>query len=340
MTMKLICLLLVSVIAIGCGTTPPEEVRQTNQQVIFGKFKADKLEPLSMSDVCSPYQGREYGGGDWVGIERAVMCYYVRPNSTVAPMEVLIKLDMEAIPGQSLDSCILASSYGGNPTHDEMTRYYLWERYSDFTAVFYPPNARGGPWALSELPEGWVSIRHSGSSSWHSTNQYSDKTLHQETILFVSEFIDYSLRGICIDDETEPEAAIDIPIEESAPKIAGVTSIQKYDETIRLDPQNAAAYHDRGYACYKLGEYDRAIEDYTEAIRLNPQEATTHFPRGVSCYKLEQYEQAIADYTEVLRLDSAHVLGYFFRSCAYGDPGKFDEADRDQKRAKNSDTTS
>jgi tetratricopeptide (TPR) repeat protein len=51
-------------------------------------------------------------------------------------------------------------------------------------------------------------------------------------------------------------------------------ALQDADEAIRLNPQDAEAYYDRGVAYTNLGQYERAIQDADEAIRLNP-----HTPR-------------------------------------------------------------
>ena len=46
-----------------------------------------------------------------------------------------------------------------------------------------------------------------------------------------------------------------------------------WNETIRLDPENAEAFFQRGNAHKSLGRYQRAIEDYHHAIRLKPEVA-------------------------------------------------------------------
>ena len=42
-------------------------------------------------------------------------------------------------------------------------------------------------------------------------------------------------------------------------------------KTIRLNPDEARAYYNRGVAKSELGKYFEAISDYDEAIRLNPE---------------------------------------------------------------------
>jgi tetratricopeptide (TPR) repeat protein len=47
-------------------------------------------------------------------------------------------------------------------------------------------------------------------------------------------------------------------------------AITEYTKTIRLDPNNAAAYYNRGIAYSRKEDYDQAIADFAEAIRLDP----------------------------------------------------------------------
>ena len=50
-------------------------------------------------------------------------------------------------------------------------------------------------------------------------------------------------------------------------------------------------------------EYDRAIADYDEAIRLNPEVATAFNNRGNAYADKHLYDRAIADYDEAIRLN-------------------------------------
>ena len=45
-------------------------------------------------------------------------------------------------------------------------------------------------------------------------------------------------------------------------------TILESDEIIRLNPTDAKAYINRGYAYYKKGDFEQAIEDYDSAVRL------------------------------------------------------------------------
>ena len=47
-------------------------------------------------------------------------------------------------------------------------------------------------------------------------------------------------------------------------------AIQDYDQAIRLNPNYASAFNNRGLAYVNKGDNDRAIQDYDQAIKLNP----------------------------------------------------------------------
>ena len=79
---------------------------------------------------------------------------------------------------------------------------------------------------------------------------------------------------------------------------------ENYDEAIRLNPQNAKAYNNRGVSCHELGDYHWAIRDYDEAIRLDPEYAEAYSNRGLTYQSLGQVEDAERDFAK------AKELGY------------------------------
>ena len=105
------------------------------------------------------------------------------------------------------------------------------------------------------------------------------------------------------------------------------------DKAIRLDPQDAAAYLNRGNAYGALGQYERAIEDLDEAIRLDSQLAMAYNNRGRAYKEVGQYERAIEDYDEAVRLNPQYVNAYLNRGNAYGDLGRYERAIEDYDEA-------
>jgi tetratricopeptide (TPR) repeat protein len=51
------------------------------------------------------------------------------------------------------------------------------------------------------------------------------------------------------------------------------SAIADFTEVIRLDPNNAAAFYNRGKAYWGKDNYERSAADYTEAVRLDPDNA-------------------------------------------------------------------
>jgi tetratricopeptide (TPR) repeat protein len=79
-------------------------------------------------------------------------------------------------------------------------------------------------------------------------------------------------------------------------------AMEDYSEAIRLDPQNAALYCNRGYLLGERGEFAKAIADFNEAIRLDPRDPIAYLHRGHAWSEQRQYDKAVADFTETIRL--------------------------------------
>jgi len=79
-------------------------------------------------------------------------------------------------------------------------------------------------------------------------------------------------------------------------------AIDNFDEAIRLDPQFADAYHNRGTTYRNLGQFERAIEDYNHAIRLNPKDAVFYFNRGSTNKLHGKKGEAEADFKKFITL--------------------------------------
>ena len=111
-------------------------------------------------------------------------------------------------------------------------------------------------------------------------------------------------------------------------------AISDYTEAIRLDPNFANAYYNRGSAYRKKDDSRNAIIDYTEAIRLDPNYAKAFFNRGNIYLENRDYAKAITDYTEAIHLDSNSASAFFNRGMTYRSQGKNDMADADLAKAR------
>lgn len=110
-------------------------------------------------------------------------------------------------------------------------------------------------------------------------------------------------------------------------------AIDDYNEFIRIKPDSAEAYNNRGYSYNKLGQHKQAIEDFNEAIRIKPDLAINYTRRALAYFDLEQYQNAIEDYSEAIRLKSDDAAPYIGRGGAYLLQGKNELGCRDAQKA-------
>ena len=73
----------------------------------------------------------------------------------------------------------------------------------------------------------------------------------------------------------------------------------------------------------------QAEGDFAEAIKLAPQNAYIYFDRGNMFAEGKNYERAIADYSRALRIDSRLAEAYYNRAIVYYRTGKLQEALKD-----------
>jgi len=87
-------------------------------------------------------------------------------------------------------------------------------------------------------------------------------------------------------------------------------AITDYTEAIRINPDDARAYHNRGIAYSRKEELDKAIADYTDAIRINPDYATAYHNRGIAYDKVGDVDKAIANLREAIRINPDNALAH------------------------------
>ena len=102
---------------------------------------------------------------------------------------------------------------------------------------------------------------------------------------------------------------------------------------IRLKPDNAYAYNNRGNAKNYLGQYQAALVDLDEAIRLKPDNAYAYNNRGITKKGLDQHEEALVDLDEAIRLKPDMASAYYNRGITKEDLGQPEAALTDYDKA-------
>ena len=89
--------------------------------------------------------------------------------------------------------------------------------------------------------------------------------------------------------------------------------IVNYTKCLRLNPDNADAYNNRGIAYYTLGKYQLAIDDYNRAIRINPDYASAYNNRGIAKENFGKYY--CDDYKKACELGEKRACSWFSSQC-------------------------
>ena len=95
-----------------------------------------------------------------------------------------------------------------------------------------------------------------------------------------------------------------------------VGAIADYTIAIRLKPDAANAYYNRGLAKSNLGQYFAAIADYTQTIKLKPDLVEAYVNRGAAKAELGQHFAAISDFDIAIRLEPDAADAYYNRGVA------------------------
>ncbi len=112
-----------------------------------------------------------------------------------------------------------------------------------------------------------------------------------------------------------------------------VLAIQDFDKAIGLDLKLAEAYNNRGIAYKERGELDRAIKDFDKALELKSDFTEAYNNRGNAYRNMDNLPKAFADYNRAIRFNSKFAQAYSNRGVAYGIKDKIDEAIDDFTRA-------
>jgi tetratricopeptide (TPR) repeat protein len=110
-------------------------------------------------------------------------------------------------------------------------------------------------------------------------------------------------------------------------------ALADFNEAIRLEPTLVVAYNNRGCVRETIADMDGALADYHEALRLNPQYATAYMNRGNARTLLKDYQNALQDFDEAIRLDPEFAFAYYNRGLLFDQQGDLDQAIRDYTAA-------
>jgi len=110
-------------------------------------------------------------------------------------------------------------------------------------------------------------------------------------------------------------------------------AIKYYDMAIKIGPEFAEIWNNRGNALLKLKKYDEAIECYDKAIEINPKDADVWNGKGVALYMLKKYDEAIECYDKAIEINPKDAGTFENRSEYLIATGKYADALKDAQES-------
>lgn len=110
-------------------------------------------------------------------------------------------------------------------------------------------------------------------------------------------------------------------------------AVASYDRAIALEPGHAVAYRNRGTALHDLSLFDEAIASYDKAVALKPDDAAAHYQRGNLLLRLARAKDALASFDAAIAVDPLHAASFNNRANALRELNRPEEALADYDRA-------
>ena len=102
--------------------------------------------------------------------------------------------------------------------------------------------------------------------------------------------------------------------------------LEKWEQEIALDPENAEAYFKRGNIFADLGLNEEALDSYKKALKINPKNDAAYCNRGIVLKKLGRLGEALDSYDKALKINPKNDAAYCNRGIVLKKLGRLDEA--------------
>ncbi|MBI4710658.1 MAG: tetratricopeptide repeat protein [Nitrospirae bacterium] len=94
-------------------------------------------------------------------------------------------------------------------------------------------------------------------------------------------------------------------------------ALQRFETTLKLDPQYEDAYNNLGIAYMSLHSTDKAIEYFNMLLKLNPEHIEGHFNLGIIYIERADLDNAIKEFKTILQINPYHYQAAQFLNYLY-----------------------
>jgi len=100
-------------------------------------------------------------------------------------------------------------------------------------------------------------------------------------------------------------------------------AIEFLSKAIKINPQFAPCYNNRGIALKELKRLDEALASYDKAISIKPDYAEAYYNRGNALKELKRLDEALASYDKAISIKPDYAEAYWNKSLALLLGGQF-----------------
>ena len=111
-------------------------------------------------------------------------------------------------------------------------------------------------------------------------------------------------------------------------------AIEKYQQSLRLNPDYPEARYNLGSAFLQQGQTDEAIRQCELALQLLPKEPDAHIVLGNAFLAKEDVDRAIREYAEALAVRPDDYIGHYNLAMALQQKGETERAAREYEKAR------
>ncbi|NJR67683.1 MAG: tetratricopeptide repeat protein [Synechococcales cyanobacterium CRU_2_2] len=120
---------------------------------------------------------------------------------------------------------------------------------------------------------------------------------------------------------SEPESAADLFLWKLGDRFSSLgeyeAAIAAYNKALEFQPNNAAAWDNRGSSLGCLGQFEASIRSFDKALELNPESHDAWHSRGLALAQSGRYEEAIASFDQALELKPDKHEPWYDKACCY-----------------------
>jgi Tetratricopeptide repeat len=102
-------------------------------------------------------------------------------------------------------------------------------------------------------------------------------------------------------------------------------ALASFDHAIRLKPDFARAFYNRGTTLSDLKRFEEAYADLSKGIKLDPTHAETIYNRGTALKELKRIDEAVADFDQAISLKPDYADALWNRAMCHLLAGRYRE---------------